>query len=671
MSYNPSRPQAPKGPQPSGKAKKGSKSPAASARDKYRYVNVQKPGNNEQTKQELQDWARRAREMWDQRNVRFQRDQDLFNFATPGEAGSWSRNQNDLMILNDPRVVVKKMARIIARHPSVLEVVPNGPENTEIAQRVENYCYAVDQAVNHRWSAGLNNPYRYDQAFYACLRGWLCERILLFPEGEPDMSVDPAALYDDQLFDPAFVYPFSAGGEITRINHEYTATAEVIREDPLMYLADDTAVKYLADQSPTARITVQALYWQSLGTWYNAVLVGSEWLKEPVEIGYNPWIISITNGAAFRATPWDDQDYLRHIGTGILDENSETYKQLNRAATKLNALLSLEANPPVTLFTADGKSMKVDFSPGSRMFLTHKDKIEAHRAGPQIGDFKLLWDILNERKERGDIPGAFFADFTGGDSSAAQTVAMSAGRDVLYPFTESLNMHDQQRYHKMLVLYRDLGPGKPLRARSQPNALGIASSSEITAQDLESQGCYVEVTRSDMAPQEMIAKVNLGMALADKKVISLRELRGRNWVGLRNPDRENMQVLAEQVFLNEDVVKSLIPVALEGTGAPALAALLAGIQNGMPAPGSPQAPNGVPGAPAGQPPGLPASVMPPILGGNPMTNANMPPDIAQFNALAGMSPPPAFGGGGMGGIPPMPGPPNLPPLPMPPPGFPG
>jgi hypothetical protein len=168
----------------------------------------------------------------------------------------------------------------------------------------------------------------------------------------------------------------------------------------------------------------------------------------------------------------------------------------------------------------------------------------------------------------------------------AHAVLMAAGRDIMYPFSEALNMSDSRRYKKMLILYRDFGPAQPLRARMQPNSMGIMALADITAQDIESQGTYVEVTRTDLTPQELIQKINMGMLLADKKVLSLRTFRGRDWLGIKNPSAENIQVLAEQVYLDQSVIKALIPAALSATGQDALRMVYAGIQNGMPMPGS-------------------------------------------------------------------------------------
>lgn len=623
------------------------KKPKVKAEKKAPARTGKSPGASDDTLSELVAYAQRDQARWEKRNQRFQKDQELYSLQKPGESSSWSKKDTDIIILNDPRVLIKKVSRILARHPNVIENAPSSPALTTTAQRMENFCYSWDQSIATRWVGGLHNPYRYDQSFFVTLRGWLSERTVIMPDGVDDMESDPAAIYDHQIFDPAQVYPATSGNNIVRVSHVYQATAAELLDDPVLETADPAAIKVLEEAAPTAVQKVQAFYWKAAdGGWYHAILIGSEWFKKPIELGYNPWTIVLANGAAYRATSWDEEAYLDQIGTGLLDESSENQKYLNRAITKLNSLLSLEANPPVTVFTPDGRPIKVNFEPGSRMFMTSKDKMDIHRIGPQLGDYKLLWDILTQRAERAGLPAAFFAEYTG-ESSMAHAVLMSAGRDVLYPFTEALNMLDTLKYKKVLELYRDFGPSRPLRAKMLPDSLGISETADITAADIQAQGTTVEVSRTDMTPQELIQRVNLAMALADKKLLSFRTVRGRDWIGVRNPDKENLQVLAESVYMDQDVVKRLVPAALSETGQQMLLNIWQTIQSGMPQPGSPADQN-----PAAA--GLPSQVLPPgMQTGDPLTNQNNSPDQGAANALMSLLNGGASGGGGAGGIPPQ------------------
>jgi hypothetical protein len=207
-----------------------------------------------------------------------------------------------------------------------------------------------------------------------------------------------------------------------------------------------------------------------------------------------------------------------------------------------------------------------------------------------------------------------------------------------------------------------------------PNVLGKSLSADLTADMIKQQGTFLLVTREDMTPQETVQKVNMGLSMLQAKTISMKRFR-REYGKIRNPDKENLDVIGEQLYLNDEVIKQLIPAALAATGQDALVRLWEMTQNPMPPPGgsgSPpaggpgQAPPGGPppppggGPPTGMPPGMPmpmppmgpmggAAPLPPVMqGGNPFTNTQGPPLNA---ALAGMTGG-AQGGGGMGGIPP-------------------
>src|SRR6266542_2291118 len=345
---------------------------------------------DEKKLEDITRWIKKDKDRWEKRNQRFRRDQQVYQLKKPDTL--FARSEADILILNDPKVLVKKVARLIARHPPNIEVVPSpGVMDESIAQRIENYLYAYDQSLNQKYMMGLNNPYRYDQSFYMVLRGWLCERTLLYPDGVDDMSVgDHAALYDHRVVDPALVYPYVAGGRIIRVIHSYKITVGELKSDP--YLYNDQ--KWLDNMDDYTMIDCDGVYWMDdvsdPKSWQHAVAArghsltargrdNEEWIKKPQELGYNPWTIVIGNGAAYRGTPWEWDEYIEEIGTGVLDESADTFRYLNRVATKLNELLSLEANPPASLFMSQGEIKELSLFPGGRNYFGERDKIELHR----------------------------------------------------------------------------------------------------------------------------------------------------------------------------------------------------------------------------------------------------------------------------------------------------
>lgn len=666
----------------------GSANVARPKKDKY--------GDNETTKMQCQKWAVYDVDRWEARNTRFKDHQDLWLLTKPSTSELAADIPSDLTILNDPKVIVRKTSALIARHPNVIEVPAAPGVEPDVAQRIENFLYSWDQSVNQRWMGGLHAPYRYDQAFYMLLRGWLCERTLLDPDGEDDLRYDPSALWDHQIFDPANIYPHTSGNAVDRVTHVYWASAGDLKNDPFFedYARDSLRVGKHDEVADGTSIQVRALYWRDASddqggkghspSWWHAVIGGavspntgyspiqdSEFIKPPVELGYNPWTITIAKGAAYRQTPWDTAEgYLSEIGTGILDEGYDAYKQISRMATKLATLLSNESNPPISVYLQNNTPKQIRMAPGSRNFFLLKEKMEAHRIGPGAGDFKLLWDILMQRVDRASLPSSFYAEYNGQSGFSAATL-MAAGKDILFPFVEGINRADEMKYKKVLEIYRDHGPSRKLPVRMPPDGMGRVLSATINASDIKKQGTYVLIDRDDMTPQELAQKVNIGLAAVREKAISLQTFR-REWMKIKNPDKENLLVLAEQVYLNEQVISQLVPIALADTGQEKLRQVWEMVQNPLP-PNTPggqvqMPPGAVPGqrqinpanppGPPALPPGLPSSAMPPIMGGNLLTNSQVSagnPAGADLNSILAMLTGGAVGGAGGGGLPPVPG----------------
>jgi hypothetical protein len=683
--------------------------------------------------EQVQKWNRQDMDRWQTRNVKFQEQQELYELRKPTDITT--RIAQDITVLNDPRVMLKKIARIIARHPAMIEVEANPGTDGVAAQVIENWFYMYEQAMNERWMMGLHNPYRYDQAMLALLRGWITERTMICTDRKDDYDEDQFSIWDHCVVDSANIYPFSDGYEITRVTHAWTSTVGELTTDPF-YDLEDTV---LEDAEDTAICYVRATYWKDSGSWWHACAIGNgaslsaegDWVKEPTEIGYNPWTILTTNGAAYRQTPWDESNYFDQVGSGVLDDNYETYRQLNRVATKFNELLAQESNPPVLIKSQGGKILKVDVGPGGRTYLADKESLELLRVGPNLQDFKLLWDILERRSFRGSLPPQFFAESSDEGGFSAATL-MAAGRDILFPYVEAINWADRLKLKKVLKLYKDYGPSKPLKshmaasqmpagyrprvidgkiltAKSEPMQgepgeirFGSVLRADISVHDIEDQGFYgIVVTRDEMTPQEQATHINLGLAQLREKAISLETFR-RDYAKLKNPAGENLKVLADMIYLNEDVVKALTPTALAASHQEFLSRVWERIQNPVPPepqlggppgmPPGPPSPTGalppgasglggqlqlppglIPGAPgmAGpppMPPGLPLGTgtgLPPVLAGLPpgvpMTGGSLPQDALQNPQLAAMQElmsllnGGAQGGAGGGGLPPIPG----------------
>jgi hypothetical protein len=264
---------------------------------------------DEERQSELMGWMRRDMDRWEMRQQRFRRDEEIYRLKTNTDV--FARNPSDIMISNSPRVTVKKFARLLARHPNLIDVPAAPGTNGEDAQVIENWCYIYDQAINMAWMMGLHHPYRYDQAFYDVLRGWQCLRTMVRYHDKDTEDIDytdPLWFLEHQIFDPAHVYPFAAGGRVKRVTHAYPATIAELWEDDYYHdsidkeWGDPDNGSYKSDQT----VTVHCCYWEDAGSWWHATLcsaglgkdTNSAWIKKATEIGYNPWDIVIGNGSA-------------------------------------------------------------------------------------------------------------------------------------------------------------------------------------------------------------------------------------------------------------------------------------------------------------------------------------------------------------------------------------
>jgi hypothetical protein len=137
---------------------------------------------------------------------------------------------------------------------------------------------------------------------------------------------------------------------------------------------------------------------------------------------------------------------------------------MNRVVTKLNELLSLESNPPASLYLSGGQVKPVSFEAGYRNFFGQKDKVELHRVGPQPGDYNLLWEIIQTRASSWPAPRFLRRVWWG---VAFRLLSLwRRERTFSFPFVEAVNQADALKYRKFLEIYRDFGPGKPLRSMS-------------------------------------------------------------------------------------------------------------------------------------------------------------------------------------------------------------
>ncbi len=570
------------------------------------------------TVQQVLERCKSDRDFWQQRNQRMQRHQDLFDLVEKS-----SKEGQILVYLNDPKVLVRKISGLIARRQHRIEVPPRGEENAERAQRIENGCRWWDKQVSVDWSEDLHNPLRYDEAQSLLLRGWVCERIMLNPDDE--------AFVDCVLFDPFNVYPRLSGKRIRRVTHAFEATIEELIET-FPECADQ-----FADQDETQKKKCFGYYENVEPYWYCVVTADSEtFIKKPVKLEYFSWDISIAQGAfshhAIADNPVEEQ--AAKIGEGFLDSIEGIYKLMNKFVTILANAANKQENPPKLVTTINGEPKEVDLSAGAENTLIVGEGLQVLPTGVQIGQFMPLLTTLQDRLNKGSIPGAMFGEGTALNSGFMSALMMGAAQDTLWTFIEALGLHHTRRYQRFLELFKKFADRPlPIVAKAaQPNNKDLAGKRVwgelLSVEDVEVNGTYVEVTYEDITPQDRVALGQLAALLVREKLISLFTARGK-YLGLDDPELENNRVLAELVNLNEDAVKKLAMLSLKILGRDKeLGALMDALNQEEVQKAAAANPQLQAGNPAGQGPGqgpmmgLAPNTLPPEAAGLPGTQPN-------------------------------------------------
>lgn len=607
---------------------------------------------------DAQAWAREDINRWERRRERFEREQDLFYLKEPMR----TKQGEEVVVPNDPHFLTEKASRALAMRKPRINVIPADPSKTERAQRIENMARKLRSQWETQHSRGLTAPLAYDEAKYIVQRGWLCTRLTL---NTSEDSLEPL-LY--RVFDPATVYPHEVGGRLVRVTHAYRARASELLADEALAEAED-ALSLIDVQTMT---TVYSQYVLYKGKYYHMVW-GSPgeskdglWLKKPTEIGYMPWDITLAVGSPWRATEWDNTDYIEHIGESFFTGMVGMYDQEQKTMSMLATILATMANPPTAYFADDGgrvEPSQVSMRPGARMSFP-KGRIEQFRPGPGLGEVVTYYQMLEERQKRAGFAAVSFGEQTGIESGYMGDVLRSGNADVLAPYDAALSLHMSKTLSKSMLLLARFWEGSmdvySQKTTGRPQGMG-----SVTAADIISEAPTFNVRFSGKSLQERLQIGNLAAGLVRDKMISLPTARNEDYIDLDDPFVEEKMVQADLIKTDPTMIKALIPMALAFTGL-SLEQQLFGILHGSEIAqllmmgmggGQPQMPPGMGG---GQPPGMPGEVAPPIVGGQGgmmpgMQPGAMSPELMQIiQALREMQL--AQGGAaGMGGVPPVPG----------------
>lgn len=502
--------------------------------------------------EQLTKWATHDQQYWAPRNERMRRHHSLYRVHRS------KAPEGQLLIYgNDPKVLIEKLAATTARREHRIEVPPRGEANADAAQRIENGIRWWRTDIRRAWQRGLHNPLDYDEALSLYLRGWLTERMMLAPNTPSFTNL--------MLFEPSNIFPHTMSNGIGRTWHIYTAARDEILSD------FPEAKKLLDDYADDARLEVKAYYENAAvtgDTFWHAVLVNNEFIKQPVDLGYWPWLMQVAKGA-FSQHPrgWEDDDQIAaEVGMGFLDSIEDAYWDKNRVLTMLANTLAKQENPPKAVFTQDGRVVEMDLSTGGTTALVLDEKVQVLDIGPKAATMIPLLTSFQDQLNKGGLPSVMFGEGINIQSGYMGAVMQASAEDTLWSFVNALSAFKQARYEKFLELYSRFAP---IDTGMQMLSMGKAGSTkgryawgeEMTVADIQANGTYVDVIYEDIAPRDRVALANIAAMLVKEKIIDLATARDK-YLGLDDPGLINDKVLAELVYLNEDVVKVLSKIKL-------------------------------------------------------------------------------------------------------------
>ena len=543
--------------------------------------------------------------LWSQRNERMEEDQDRFLLKRKQKSGDTGELQ---IYLNDPRVIVEKLAGMSSRRAHRIEVPPQHADTAEAAQSIENACRHWHQLVSREWEEALHNPLAYDQSLAAFLRGWVVSRLTL--------DTESPSFVREELFDAYTVYPQIGQRGIRRVTHQYMSTVGE--------MADSFKKAKKVLEGHESEEPIQCIgYYENKPPYWCGIIANGEFIKDPAPLGYWPWVIGISKGL-FTHSPlgqMDRSDSARHVGEGYLEALRDVLDDMNHFISILANMPARELNPPVVLNTESGEPKDIEMAPGSRTILVQGESWQKIEVGPGMGEFIPLLSTLQDRINKASLPSAMFGEGTSLESGFMSALLMGAAEDNIWPFLKMLEGYHSRRYSKFLEIFEQFWPdsdtGFDYIASAAEESETIEKGQrvwggQLLPQDIHANGTHLEVHYEDISPQDRVALGHLAALLIEKNVVSMKYGRSK-YLNIDDPEKINDEILQERVFLNPKAVDTLTEIALmEGGDMKRTVAWWKAkleeqqtAQQSGPVPGPGQAPGPAPG-----PGSLPTNVLP-------------------------------------------------------------
>lgn len=592
-----------------------------------------KPKRPKPDMDEVREKSDQIVDFWAARDTRMKEDWDLYKMSKT------VLGDGEIVIKNTPYVTVEKAANILASQIPQISVIPPSNAEANEAQKVEDFLRWSMDKWNKRWRRSqLQGSMRHAMAHYLCLRGWVAARLQY--EGEEEENNYKHHPIHVKLFDPLQVYPALGDNGLRYVAHRYWTTYGELSEEW------EEAAELYEEENQEDHVEVTVYY----DDWYFAVYAGEDDIIDVTEheYGFVPWVIVTGNGSPIRATDTNQTSWVADVGVSIFHGMKESYKSLNRVLSQLATQVSNAADPPTAYYydpVQNANPQPLDMSPGATNFLFYdRERVEPIQLSANPSDVMPLIDSLQDDLNRSTLPSILWG--VGGTESGFQTsILTDAARDSLYAIISGMQETMEQINESALTLLKDHHDepvGFWIKNQQGEKIGGIT----LDPEEIRMVGVENEVRYRDVSPKDRATMAQLAMGLTNAKLISMETARDE-YLGLENPQRENERVLADMIYMDEDVMKKgMIPAALLAQD-PALYEMYMALTQ-MPEP--PPQPGAMPN-PEGLPPGPPQPGGPPPPGGPEMMG--LPPGVQPPVAAPGadlllQSLGSALGGAGLG-----------------------
>ena len=504
-------------------------------------------------KQPTEGWVRQqvtqVIAFWQRRDQRMDSDYDLYRLTNNATGAG------EVVISNMPNAVVNKVANLLASQRLTTKIIPPQPDLRDKARKVEDFLDYGWMYWDDQWRGPNVQPaLDWTLGWFLAQRGWVALRMAYNPDAaEREFPIDLLPI------DPRQIYPMVGSRGLRYVVHKQSMTLAQIMDE----FAE--AAKVLGeDRDPTELLDVEAYY----DDWYHAVWVDGQVVKplQAHEYGFVPFIIATGYGSPIRATDRDTQNWTENVGVSVYHGAREVYAQVNKVLSQIATDVAKSANPPSIIYydpSAPDEPKALNLSPGAVNYLIYdREKAEPINLSARPSDVGPLMDKLLADVARGTLPEILWGGGIG-QSGFASSILSDQARDALMPLVQALEWVKRTVNKYALALIRDLHDGPVGYFVKDRQSGEWAGGFTVSPGEIEEVGVENRVTYRDIAPKDRATMAQMASMLTDKKLISMQTAR-EEYLGLENAERENEQVIADLIYMDEDVLKKvLVPLTLK------------------------------------------------------------------------------------------------------------